>query len=266
METAGRENNILVLLCEDSAEGVFTGVYEAYALRRPHASIRLRAGAAEQFSLFTEYREVRPDREKADKVIRTLKSRFCEEDYEALWLALTAPVPEKAQAVYGSVVWGLSGSGGTGSILRHLTDPDVYSLMTLSRNASGELHHLKGFTRFSELRNGLLLAVVEPRNAILPMLAAHFADRLPGESFLLYDKGRKQYAAHPAGQDWFLVKEEGEEKRFLFSEEESYYSELFRQFCHSISIEERKNMVLQRNMLPLRFRTHMTEFTKSNEK
>lgn len=256
----GAENN-LILLCEDSPEGIFTGVYEAYALHLPHERIRLQTGAQEQPVLFADYREVETDTEKAKKVIRTLKSRFMQEDYEAVWLALTASSPEKAQAVYGSIVWGLSDKR-RGSILKHLTDENIRRLMELSRGAGKELQHLKGFLRFEELENGLLSSVIRPKNAILPMLAEHFADRLPMENFLIYDEGRGHYAVHPAGKEWFLMQGEEQERKPALSVKEEYYRELFCQFCHSISIDERKNLKLQRNMLPLRFRPYMTEFSE----
>lgn len=256
----GTENNI-ILLCEDSPEGIFTGVYEAYALRLPHECIRLQAGEEEQPLLFADYRRVETDTGKAKKVIRTLKERLMQEDYEAIWLALTAPSPEKAQAVYGSIVWGLS-SKRRGSILQHLTDGNVRRLMELSRGAGKELQHLKGFLRFEELENGLLSSVIRPKNDILPMLAEHFADRLPMENFLIYDEGRRRYVIHPAGKQWFLMQGEEQERKLPPSAEEEYYRELFRQFCHSISIDERKNLNLQRNMLPLRFRPYMTEFVE----
>ena len=41
---------------------------------------------------------------------------------------------------------------------------------------------------------------------------------------------------------------------------EELYAELFRHFCKRITIKERKNLELQRNMLPLYFREYMTEF------
>lgn len=256
----GIENNI-ILLCEDSPEGIFTGVYEAYALRLPHEHIRLQTEEEAQSRLFADYREVDTDTVKAEKVIKTLKSRFTQEDYEAIWLALTAPSPERAQAVYGSIVWGLS-SKRRGSILQHLTDGNVRRLMELSRGAGKELQHLKGFLRFEELENGLLSSVIRPKNAVLPMLAEHFADRLLMENFLIYDEGRKHYVIHPAGKEWFLMQGEEQGRKLQLSAEEEYYRELFRQFCHSISIDERKNLNLQRNMLPLRFRPYMTEFAE----
>ena len=44
------------------------------------------------------------------------------------------------------------------------------------------------------------------------------------------------------------------------SEDEMTYQELFRQFCHTITIEGRRNAQLQKGMLPLRFREYMVEF------
>ena len=265
MEAGWNTENQIILVCEDSPVGIFTGIYEAYALRLqsglPHERIRLQAGTEVQPALFADYRDVVTDEEKAGKVMRTLKSRFSAEDYEALWLALTAPSPKKAQAVYGSVVWGLSDKR-RGSILQHLTDENVRRLMELSRGAGKELQHLKGFLRFEELKSGLLSSVIRPKNAILPLLAAHFADRLPMENFLIYDEGRQQYAVHPAGKEWFLMQGEEQEGQRIPSAGEEYYRELFCEFCHSISIDERRNIKLQRNMLPLRFRPYMTEFAE----
>ena len=45
-----------------------------------------------------------------------------------------------------------------------------------------------------------------------------------------------------------------------------YYSELFEHFFHTIAIKERKNLGLQRNMLPLRYRKYMTEFEKTSSR
>lgn len=265
MEAGWNTENQIILVCEDSPEGIFTGVYEAYALRQSggfsHERIRLQAGGEAQPVFFADYRDVVTDEEKAGKVMRTLESRFTAEDYEAIWLALTSPSPEKAQAIYGSIVWGLFDKR-RGSILQHLTDRNVRHLMELSRGAGKELQHLKGFLRFKELENGLLSSVIRPKNAVLPMLAVHFADRLPMENFLIYDEGREQYAVHPAGKEWFLMQGKEPDAQRILSAGEDYYSELFCEFCHSISIDERRNIKLQRNMLPLRFRSYMTEFVE----
>ena len=95
----------------------------------------------------------------------------------------------------------------------------------------------------------------------------HFANRLPNEDFAIYDEHRKYYAVHPKGKQWYLVRGElpFSKDQEIYSDKEADYQMLYRHFCQSIAITERKNPKLQRNMLPLRFRTYMTEFECQNE-
>ncbi len=184
----------------------------------------------------------------------------------ALCLAAAASSMEKAEAIYKTVVWGLSGRC-RGSILEHLTNDDVRRTLELSRSAGNELHRMKQFLRFAELEGGVLYAVIAPKDNVLPMLTVHFADRLPMENFAICDENRKLYAIHPAGKDWFLMSGQhmpprAEKGELTLTAEEEHYQELFRHFCHTISIEDRKNLKLQQNMLPLRFRNYMVEFVE----
>ena len=257
------EGNI-ILLCEDTPEGIFTAIYEAYALKVSHDRIYLQIGDSENFRLFSTYRKVLTDTEKAQKVMNTLKRRFIASDYYHLWMALATGDTRKAQAVYRTIVWGLSGKA-KGSVLAHMTDDNVRLVVELSRRAGNEMHRIKEFLRFAELENGILYAVIGPKDNVLPMVVDHFADRLPMENFLILDENRNLYAVHPAGKDWFLMKGCDtliEDREISNSAAEEYYQELFRGFCHSISIESRKNLKLQQNMLPLRFRPYMVEFLK----
>ncbi len=264
------EENI-ILQCEDSFIGIMTGIYEAYALRIPHDRISLQIGETVNLCLFASYKNVVPDVEKAKKVSNTLLKRFGEENYDTICRALASPLEKKAQAVYKTVVWGLSARGGK-NVLGHLADDNVRTVMELGRQVENELLHQRGFLRFNELEGGVLCAVMHPKNDILTPVAEHFADRLPGENFLIYDEGRNRFAVHPAGKEWFVMQGEGENatedavgcamERMKLSENDEYYQELFCHFCHTISIEERKNLKLQQNMLPLRFRPYMVEFAK----
>ena len=40
------------LICEDSLEGVFTGIYNAYLMKKPHSRIHICVGAQENYRLF----------------------------------------------------------------------------------------------------------------------------------------------------------------------------------------------------------------------
>ena len=52
-----------IFLCEDSLEGIFTGVYEAWASRCGHGNVELRTREPENLEFFCVYHRVQPDGE-----------------------------------------------------------------------------------------------------------------------------------------------------------------------------------------------------------
>lgn len=254
-----------ILICEDSIEGILTGVYRAYELKKDHDTIHLQTTDIGNYRLFATYDEIETDAEKSAKVLRTIYRRFGEEAYTQLCQAMVSYDSDKADAVYHTIVVGISGHY-RGMLMDHLSNRHIQKVFQLSRNTGIEIHHLLGFLRFQELQNGVLLARYSPKNDITAMIMPHFADRLPKEDFAIYDEQRKYYAVHPKGKQWYLVR--GELPLFneqeLYSEQEETYQKLYRHFCETIAIIERKNLHLQRNMLPLRFRKHMVEFVKNS--
>lgn len=263
-ESAERMEGIMeetVFICEDSIEGILTGVYEAYELRKDHQTTHLQVGENENCRLFTVYHKVQADKEKSAKVLRTIYRRFGEEAYTQLCQAMVSYDPAKADAVYHTIVTGISGSY-RGRLMEHLSNRSVNKVFRLSRNTGIEIHHLLGFLRFKELQGGILLARYRPKNDVTALIMPHFADRLPREDFAIYDEGRSYYAVHPKGRQWYLVRGElpFSEEQEAYSQQEAQYQALYRHFCQTIAIQERKNTDLQRNMLPLRFRKYMTEF------
>lgn len=255
-----------VYKCEDSLEGIFTAIYNTYEDKRDHSDTII--SLTDELFLFAEYVEVKPDSEKALKVIRTLVRRFGEENYRWLCYALASEDAGKAQAVYQTVVEGLKNNVHKGHLFDNQTCDEVNHAFKLARGASRECQHLEGFVRFQELESGILYSKIGPKNNILMFLMPHFADRFPMENFMIYDEKRRMLGLHPAGRPWYVMTESKspeEAERFGLSEKEVEYQELFRYFCHKIAIEERKNLGLQRNMLPLRFREYMVEFADAHQ-
>ncbi len=266
--------------CEDSPECIFTAIYRAYEEKCDPRDTRI--CLTEDPLLFAEDRPVTVEEEKAEKVLRTLRRRFGEEDLQSLCLCLASPSEDKGQAAYRTIAKGLGRGCRPGHLFDDLADPDVHKAFALARGAGNELHHLYGFLRFQELEGGILYARIGPKNDLTAFLMPHFADRFPEENFLIQDEPRGLCGVHPVGKEWFLVQSgqiflragaEGESieergtaplrqtrERLMFSAGEEEIQELFRCFCRTIAIEERWNLELQRNLLPLRFRGYMTEF------
>ena len=250
---------LVVYRCEDSLESIFTAIYLSYEENRDARDTCL--VLHEEPLLFAENRKVEADPGRVIKVIRTLKRRFGEDDYLSVCTALASTDENKAQAVYRTVVKGLDERCARGHLFDSLADEYVLKVFSLARAAGREIQHLKGFVRFLELENGILYAQIGPKSNAVTFLMPHFADRLSAENFVIYDENRGIFGVHPSGGRWYLLSGEESEKRELsFSEQELKYRELFCHFCHTIAIQERQNLKLQRNLLPLRYQEYMVEF------
>ncbi|MCL2718690.1 MAG: TIGR03915 family putative DNA repair protein [Lachnospiraceae bacterium] len=253
----------LYLICEDSLEGIFTGIYEAYVTKRPHDEVHIQVGEEENLRLFAEYRNITPDPAKAVKVARTIGQKFGGEAYMSICRALAAEDNSKGEAIYKMIAGGLS-MKNPNDIMGNLADPYVLKVFELDRFSGRETHLLTGFIRFQELENGILYSRIGPKNNVLTFLMPHFADRFPMENFVIHDEKRGLYGLHPQKKKWYVVTEaEGFEFNpadHTYSEDEAIYSELFTMFFHTIAIEDRKNPKLHRNILPLRYREYMVEF------
>lgn len=249
------------LICEDSLEGIFSGIYQAYLLKIPHERVHIQIGEEENFRLFAVYQECPVKEEWAVKVARTIGTKFGEEAYLAICRALASPEKDKGEAIYKTVVAGLK-MRNPAEVMGNLKDPYVHRVFQLARFTANEAHYHVEFIRFMELENGILYAPIGPKNNLITFIVPHFADRLPLENFVIHDDVRNIFAVHPARKEWYLVTggEGMEELQHSFSEDEKRYSALFEHFFHTIAIKERKNLGLQRNMLPLRYRKYMTEF------
>lgn len=251
------------LICEDSLEGVFTGIYEAYALREEHERLHIQTGEEENYRLFARYVNIDTDLEKAGKVIRTIRARLGEEAYLCICRALASKAPDKGEAVYKTLVGALSGGMGR-RVMENLTDAYVRRVFELSRRTANEINRFIEFTRFKESGEGILFAKIDAECNVIPFIMPHFSDRLPLENFIIYDVEQNIYGVHPAGKEWYIISDFGKNIEDLLeaSEKEGEYQELFTLFCHTLAIKERNNEKLQRQLLPLRFRENMPEFAK----
>ncbi|MDE6319911.1 MAG: TIGR03915 family putative DNA repair protein [Lachnospiraceae bacterium] len=258
------------LICEDSLEGIFTGIYEAYALRQGHEHIHLQIGEEENLRLFAEYMYIVPDSVKTDKVARTLKTRLGEDVYHSLCCAAASCQPDKGEAIYRTVVDALTAGSGR-RVMENLKNPHVARCFELARFTANEAHLETEFLRFQELASSgeegvsVLFAKIGPKNNVVPFLMPHFADRLSIENFMVYDEKRKLFGVHPAREDWYLVTaaEGFSPEEADWSAKEQKYQELFRAFHRTIAIKSRENRNLQRQMCAYRYQNYMVEFEQN---
>lgn len=251
-----------VYLCEDNAEGIFSAIYRAYEDRRGHRNNEIqinRDGFNRQ--LFCEYIPVETDFERATKVARTIQREVSAQAYEFLHKVSVSYREDRADAMYRFVIEGLHVGC---DVLRHLTAPHMQVLCDVERNINNEICHWNEFLRFQELENGTLFGRINPKSAILPYMADHFTDRFSGESWVIADTVHRTVLIHKREQPTLYASMEEvdmDELQLTYSEDEETMQELWKMFVETIAIKERINPKLQRQLLPLRFRKYMKEFS-----
>lgn len=249
-----------VFQCENSIDGIFTGVYDAWASRYGHKNIQLTTDASGELSLFHQYIPVFTDSEKSRKVSRTLTDRLGREFYETICKCALADgnfrkLPmDKANAIYQSIVMALALPEGPG-VLEYLGEPCIMCIFELCRQTGNEAGHLVEFLRFAELNNGILFSQIHPNNDVLPMLGAHFSDRLPLENFIIYDATHQTAVVHESSKPYFIADASSLQADLTsqYSADEETFRSLWCTFFQTVSIQARKNPKLQIQNIPKRF-------------
>lgn len=257
-----------VFFCADSAESIFTAIYDAWSSRYGHNNIEIRALSEENqgnMELFCEYIYVKEEEEKVRKVIKAIREKISAHALDIVLNAACSCEADKADAIYRFLILGFSMGK---NILDYTNHDVVLKIFNMNRNVGNETHHYKGFARFMEIENKILLGKITPKNDIIRLLAPHFSDRLGMENFIIYDENRRTAIIHRSGYPWVYTNAD-DFNIDSFSEgtkEEIEFSKLWKTFFDTIAIEERKNPRLQRNNIPLRYRGNMLEFnTGSND-
>lgn len=251
-----------VYFCENSLEGIFSAAYDAWNDRNGHANNEIRILEGEDqgdMELFTEYIYVKNLDEKVTKVVCSIYDKISEEAYELICGASCSQEASRGDDIYRFLIVGFFIGKG---VVDCLHNKDVMRIFELNRNVSNEAHHYKGFLRFQEMEEGILIGKIAPKNDVIRMLAPHFSNRLSQENFIIYDENRNTAVIHQKAKPWFFTAGEmlNLEKIKKTSEKEENIDSMWKAFFASISIKERENKGLQRNNLPLRFRSNMPEF------
>lgn len=255
-----------IYLCEDSTEGIFSAVYQAFEERHGHSRNRIMIHTAGfNRELFCEYREVATDYEKAVRVANTIQKKISGPAYEFVQKAAVSCRAEKADAIYRFIIEGLALGN---KVMNHLTAPFMKTMFELERYTTNEAHYWVEFLRFEELENGMLFGRINPKNKILPYLAEHFSDRFSGEEWMIADTVHKEALIHKKnGGCIFAALDEVDldDLALQYSDDEKDLQSLWKLFVDTIAIKERVNRELQRQMLPLRYRKYMREFRAENK-
>lgn len=138
-----------------------------------------------------------------------------------------------------------------------LTDEVFNRIFSVAQKVRREIHRFKGFLRFREVEGGYLYGAFSPDYNIVFPLSRHFATRLREERLVIHDTKRNLATFCFRGK----VHEAKIERDIPNPTEfERTISKLWLKYFEDIAIKERENKKLQRQKVPLKYRSSILEF------
>ena len=235
---------------DGSFEGLMCCVFESFERKELPEDVII--GEPLQIS-FTEIREIETDNGKAERVTHAIPLKISPFTFDTVRKMFLSCVVNKDMLIVEFLCKGFRYGR---KIEQMLADDTVNAVNKAVFHCTHEAHLLKGFVRFSDF-NGYLAAVIEPKNKVIPLLAAHFTDRFRNENFLIYDSTHRMaliYFSHRAE-----IAENIDFELPSADAKEEYYRELWKCFYRTIGIKERYNPRCRMNLMPKRFWVNMTE-------
>ena len=139
-----------------------------------------------------------------------------------------------------------------------LAEPAVIEFNEVKAKVLLEVHRFKGFMRFSQTDNGVLYAHFAPDNDILELVVGHFKRRYRYHEFVIHDTKRNKVAVYDKQELKFITPKEP--LTIYVDETELKYRSLFKEYFSAVNIPSRKNLRQQKQYMPKRYWSDLTEF------
>jgi len=246
---------MLTAIFDGTLDGFLSAVYSAYYDKRDYESVF--EDSVYQQRLDADYIYVPTDLSRSVKVMEAVGKRISPEAQSNISYCCLASDENRFTALLHYVRLGFKLGPAVDC---HLQNQYVLKVHNLVRYVLHESHLLKGFCRFTETKSGVYYASVSPVNNALPILAEHFRERLMNQPWVIHDTARGMAAVYDCND--YIIEPAPAGASVDCSKDETLFRELWQTFFDTIAIRERANKKLQRNLIPLHFRKHVTEFMK----
>ena len=241
----------MILLYDGTFEGFLSLVYEVYYKKLKPTKIYK---TLPNEILFEEILEINSSKESGIKVLNAIKTKFPKEILEKILNIFMCDSKEFEMALLEYIVIGFKDS----KQLYNINNSCVFYLNNLEKELFRVTHKLTGFIRFEELEDKTLYAKIESKFNVVYFLGRHFLKRFNNQNFIIHDINRK--LAFVKMQNDFSVQEVAFFDEPNYSSNEEKFQKLWKSFFSGVTINERTNLKLQTQMVPLLYRTYMSEF------
>lgn len=241
----------MIVVYDGSFEGFLTLVYEVYYQKLTPVTILREVPNRLILDdiVVIEYQE-----EKSVKVLEALKKKFTKKHFETIFHIFMCDSVEFELPLLHFIILGFKSQ----KELENINHTFILNIQNLQRELFRHSHKMTGFIRFVELDDGTLYGKIDTKFNVVYHLGTHFLERFNNQNYIIHDLKRK--LAFIKNESFCGVQEVATFDEPTISANEEKFSNLWKTFFASVAIESRTNKKLQRQMVPLLYRTFMTEF------
>ena len=241
----------VVYLYDGSFEGFLCCVFESFA--QHEIPFAVWTPARETATLYP-IREIGTDAAKAQRVFASFRKKLGAETEYLVAKDFLSGREDKELLLLRFLHLAFALGQGT---IRRAGHPDVAPLYEMEKSLNWEIDKFQGFVRFEE-HDGMLGAVIHPKNYLLPLLRPHFCGRFPEEDFMIYDAVHHAVLLHEDRRTQ-LVELAAPLELPPPSARERQFQALWKQFYDTLEIRARHNEKGRMTHCPKRFWADMVE-------
>ena len=241
----------MILVYDGTFEGFLSLVYEVYYKKlKP---IKIYKTLPNEI-IFEEIKIIENSQVNSIKVLDAIKAKFPKEILEKILNIFMCDSTEFEMALLEYIIIGFKEI----KQLFNINLESIFYLNNLEKELFKNVHKMTGFVRFEELEDGSLYAKVESKFNVLYFLGKHFLKRFNNQNFIIHDLNRK--IAFIKIENNYSIQEVAFFDEPNYSSNEQKFQKLWKSFFSGVTLKERINPKLQRQLVPLLYRTYMNEF------
>lgn len=248
-----------ILFYDGTFEGLLTAIFEIY--QRKLVNVKLQKGEWYNSGMFENTLKVITNDISAHRVLNGLRRKLSPNSVQRLYLAYLAEIQDEEANLVGYIRYVFDTQR---NIEEDYGNKYVLRISEIVRMMRREKHRMEAFVRFQKLKDESYYAVIEPDFNVLPLLIKHFKSRYADQKWIIYDLKRNYgiyYDLHDV-QYITLDFSTGNKPNAItgaFTEDESIYQHLWKNYFNSVNIPARKNTKLHIRHIPGRYWKHLTE-------
>ena len=242
-----------ILIYDDSFEGLLTSIYDAFYSKHQIDGIY----GLSQYNaplLLGEIKNIETDLNKFEKVRNSIINKIDLLCLQKIYMVYLSNVEDKGMVIFKYLKIAFKYKKNIHAFL-HIDI--VRQIDEIKKRVSFEAHKFKGFVRFKSIDNNFLYCSIEPDNNILELIGDHFMKRFSNEYWIIHDISRNKAIIYDTNKYEIIELLQDDCKNLLDHKDE--YSSLWKCYFKFTTIEERKNLRLQRQMMPKRYWKHIFE-------